>query len=123
MQDEALQAAFEIKTECDEISRRLLRWHWEQKPGSHSLDALLRQRQRHQRPRKYRTPAGGRAGCAASGCETPYRPPKRRERRLNSCLLYTSRWEMSASQPSIFPRSWAKQPNNATAWPQWPPVI
>ena len=42
MQDEALQAAFEIKTECDEISRRLLRWHWEQKPGSHSLDALLR---------------------------------------------------------------------------------
>lgn len=28
---------------------------------------------------------------------------------------------MSASQPSIFPRSWAKQPNNATAWPQWPP--
>ena len=27
---------------------------------------LLRQRQRHQRPRKYRTPAGGRAGCAAS---------------------------------------------------------
>ena len=42
MQDEALQAAFEIKTECDEISRRLLRWHWEQKPGSHSLVALLR---------------------------------------------------------------------------------
>ena len=42
MQDEALQAAFEIKAACDEISRRLLRWHWEQKPGSHSLDALLR---------------------------------------------------------------------------------
>ena len=42
MQDEALQAAFEIKTACDEISRRLLRWHWEQKPGSHSLDALLK---------------------------------------------------------------------------------
>ena len=41
MQDEALQAAFEIKTECDEISRRLLRWHWERKPGAHSLDALL----------------------------------------------------------------------------------
>ena len=41
-QIQALQAAFEIKTECDEISRRLLRWHWEQKPGSHSLDALLR---------------------------------------------------------------------------------
>ena len=48
MQDEALQAAFEIKAACDEISRRLLRWHWEQKPGAHSLDALLkhiRQRQ------------------------------------------------------------------------------
>ena len=41
MQDEALQAAFEIKTECDEISCRLLRWHWEHKPGAHSLGALL----------------------------------------------------------------------------------
>ena len=28
MPEEALQAAFEIKTACDEISRRLLRWHW-----------------------------------------------------------------------------------------------
>ena len=27
MPEEALQAAFEIKTACDEISRRLLRWH------------------------------------------------------------------------------------------------
>ena len=27
--------AFEIKTACDEISRRLLRWHWERKPGAH----------------------------------------------------------------------------------------
>ena len=26
MPEEALQAAFEIKTACDEISRRLLRW-------------------------------------------------------------------------------------------------
>ena len=42
MPEEALQAAFEIKTACDEISRRLLRWHWEQKPGAHSLDALLK---------------------------------------------------------------------------------
>ena len=33
MPEEALQAAFEIKTACDEISRRLLRWHWEHKPG------------------------------------------------------------------------------------------
>ena len=32
MPEEALQAAFEIKTACDEISRRLLRWHWEHKP-------------------------------------------------------------------------------------------
>ena len=31
MPDEALQTAFEIKTTCDEISRKLLRWHWEQK--------------------------------------------------------------------------------------------
>ena len=42
MVDEALQAAFEIKTACDEISRKLLRWHWEQKPGAHSLDALFK---------------------------------------------------------------------------------
>lgn len=42
MQEEALQAAFEIKAACDEISRRLLRWHWEHKPGAHSLDSLLK---------------------------------------------------------------------------------
>lgn len=42
MQEEALQAAFEIKAACDEISRRLLRWHWERKPGAHSLDSLLK---------------------------------------------------------------------------------
>lgn len=42
MPDESLQIAFEIKTTCDEISRRLLRWHWEKKPGNHSLDSLLR---------------------------------------------------------------------------------
>ena len=53
MQDEALQAAFEIKTECDEISRRLLRWHWEQKPGSHSLDALLRHIAQRQKERPF----------------------------------------------------------------------
>lgn len=41
MPDESLQIAFEIKTTCDEISRRLLRWHWEKKPGEHSLGALL----------------------------------------------------------------------------------
>ena len=41
MSDETLQIAFEIKTTCDEISRRLLRWHWEKKPGNHSLDSLL----------------------------------------------------------------------------------
>ena len=41
MPEQALQVAFEIKTACDEISRRLLRWHWEHKPGAHSLGALL----------------------------------------------------------------------------------
>ena len=41
MPDEALQTAFEIKTTCDEISRKLLRWHWENKPGEHSLGALV----------------------------------------------------------------------------------
>ena len=48
MADEALQVAFEIKTACDEISRKLLRWHWEQKPGNHSLDALLEHLARRQ---------------------------------------------------------------------------
>jgi hypothetical protein len=38
--EEYLQIAFEIKASCDDISRRLLRWHWEQKPGAHSLDSL-----------------------------------------------------------------------------------
>ena len=42
MPDEALQAAFEIKAACDDISRKLLRWHWEEKPGAHSVDALLK---------------------------------------------------------------------------------
>lgn len=42
MEDETLQVAFEIKIVCDELSRRLLRWHWEQRPGTHTLDALLR---------------------------------------------------------------------------------
>lgn len=52
MAEEALQAAFEIKTACDEISRRLLRWHWEQKPGPHSLDSLLE----HLRTRRKESP-------------------------------------------------------------------
>ena len=52
MPEEALQAAFEIKTTCDEISRKLLRWHWEQKPGSHSLDSLLE----HIRTRQQESP-------------------------------------------------------------------
>ena len=41
MAEEYLQVAFDIKTTCDEISRKLLRWHWENKPGEHSLGALL----------------------------------------------------------------------------------
>ena len=42
MAEEYLQAAFEIKAASDDISRKLLRWHWEQKPGAHSVDALLK---------------------------------------------------------------------------------
>ena len=49
MPDEALQAAFEIKAACDDISRRLLRWHWEQKPGAHSIDALMQHLARRQK--------------------------------------------------------------------------
>ena len=49
MADEALQVAFEIKTACDEISRKLLRWHWEHRPGNHSLDALLEHLARRQK--------------------------------------------------------------------------
>jgi len=33
MAEEYLQAAFEIKTMCDELSRRVLRWHWEKQAG------------------------------------------------------------------------------------------
>ncbi len=53
MPEEYLQAAFEIKASCDEISRRILRWHWENKPGSHTLDALLE----HIRLRQQESPA------------------------------------------------------------------
>lgn len=49
MPEEALQVAFEVKTACDELSRRLLRWHWEQRPGSHTLDALLQYVARRQK--------------------------------------------------------------------------
>lgn len=41
MPEAYLQAAFEIKASCDEISRRILRWHWDAKPGPHSFDSLL----------------------------------------------------------------------------------
>lgn len=34
MPEPSLQTAFEIKTQCDEISRQLLRWHWEQRPAA-----------------------------------------------------------------------------------------
>ena len=59
MQEEALQAAFEVKAACDEISRKLLRWHWEHKPGSHSLDSLIQHvaQRREESPDYYdRTP-------------------------------------------------------------------
>ena len=48
MPEEYLQAAFEIKASCDEISRRILRWHWESKPGGHGFDALLEHVHRRQ---------------------------------------------------------------------------
>lgn len=41
MTEDAQRAAFEIKASCDEISRILLRWHWEQKPGSHKFHSLI----------------------------------------------------------------------------------
>lgn len=49
MAEEYLQVAFEIKASCDDISRRLLRWHWEQRPGAHSLGALLEHIERRRR--------------------------------------------------------------------------
>lgn len=33
MPEQYLQAAFEVKAMCDELSRRLLRWHWEKQRG------------------------------------------------------------------------------------------
>lgn len=55
MPEPSLQTAFEIKTQCDEISRRLLRWHWEQRPGSHSFQDLLQhiQQRREEDPEYY----------------------------------------------------------------------
>lgn len=55
MPEPSLQTAFEIKTQCDEISRRLLRWHWEQRPGTHSFEALLQhiQQRREENPEYY----------------------------------------------------------------------
>lgn len=53
MPEEYLQAAFEIKASCDEISRRILRWHWETKPGAHGFDSLLE----HIRRRQEESPA------------------------------------------------------------------
>ena len=41
MPEAYLQAAFEIKASCDEISRRILRWHLDAKPGPHSFYSLL----------------------------------------------------------------------------------
>ena len=48
MPEEYLQAAFEIKASCDEISRRILRWHWDNQPGAHSFDSLLEHLERRQ---------------------------------------------------------------------------
>ena len=76
MPDEALQTAFEIKTTCDEISRKLLRWHWENKPGEHSLGALLDHiRTRQQESPEYydRLPdLAGRKQLAAAGYHPVY---------------------------------------------------
>lgn len=60
MPEDYLQTAFEIKASCDEISRRLLRWHWEQKPGAHTMAALTEhlERRRQESPDYYdRLPA------------------------------------------------------------------
>lgn len=59
MAEEYLQTAFEIKAACDELSRRLLRWHWEQQPGGHSFSALTKyiEKRRAESPEYYdRTP-------------------------------------------------------------------
>lgn len=55
MPEPSLQTAFEIKTQCDEISRQLLRWHWEQRPGSHTFENLLQhiQQRREESPDYY----------------------------------------------------------------------
>lgn len=55
MTEEYLQVAFEVKATCDEISRRLLRWHWEQRPGARGFDALLEHiaRRREESPEYY----------------------------------------------------------------------
>ncbi len=42
MEENYLQAGFEIKLACDALSRRILRWHWEKLPRPNSLQALMR---------------------------------------------------------------------------------
>ncbi len=41
MENNFLQAGFEIKLACDALSRRILRWHWEKSPRPNSLKELL----------------------------------------------------------------------------------
>ncbi len=42
MEEQYLQAGFEIKLACDALSRRILRWHWEKTPRPNTLKELLR---------------------------------------------------------------------------------
>ncbi len=55
MQEATLKAIFEIKTSCDALSVRLLRWHWEQTPGKHTLHALMQyvEQRKKQAPEYY----------------------------------------------------------------------
>ena len=87
MPEPSLQTAFEIKTQCDEISRQLLRWHWEQRPGSHTFEDLLQhiQQRREESPDYYD--------------RLPDLSGKTSWQQLDTTLCMRVRWTLSRKRP------------------------
>lgn len=98
------------KRPADDISRKLLRWHWEEKPGAHSVDALLKHLAQRQKESPdyyerlpelngrtgwrswyhplYAHPAGpGKGRRPASGPAGQYAPPAAARRACNAVRM------------------------------------
>ena len=111
MPEQALQVAFEIKTACDEISRRLLRWHWERKPGAHSLDALLEHiaARKQESPDYYDPlpPAMPATPSAPPATKLPTRQLQQTAHRRRCCSTKPSRrWKRATPVPPLRRTSW-----------------